>query len=382
VRNESANPRPPSGHQKAARRSSFITAVVWILLFGVALGYSIRYGFELSRLVSATTSKPTHRGPIRIGVYNWPGFYPLVTAQELGLFKKHGVEVELVEGKTIGELNDWIRTGHTQVTVGVLADFIILRSLGTPLQMILATDYSLADVIVGLPTLRKPRDLTGKRIGLAELNSFAEYFVIRSLELAGVNSHSVQLRTISPDQVADAILKGEIDAGHTWDPYLTEGLRRGLRPILSSAENPRLVIDGIAFREEVAQNLEATIAIARSFFEALQLQKTDPKTFAAIPAKYFRITEAQAQKFIDEDVKFTDLDENIHLYEESGVLRTEARAIASFFDERGMRSEPKDLAKLIDDTVIRRFEDERAMGAEGGAGSGKSAAEVSWRGEK
>lgn len=356
--------------------------IVWLVFLGTSLGYSIKFGFELSRIVSDTSSKQIQRGPIRIGVFNWPGYYPLVTAQELGLFKKHGVDVELIEGKTIGELNDWIRTGRTQVTVGVLADFIILRSLGTPLQMMIATDYSMADVIIGRPDLHQARDLTGKRIGLAELNSFAEYFVVRSLELSGINPRSVQFRTVAASRVPEAILKGEIDAGHTWDPALSEGLQRGLRPVLSSSENPRLVIDGIAFRQEIANDPEATVAIVRAFFEALQLQKTDPSKFAAIPAKYFHITEAQALKFIDEDVKFTDLDENINLYERPGLLRTEAQAIANFFDERGMGSDSNDISKLIDDTVIRRFEDERAIGAKIPTETEKASAEVSWHGGK
>ena len=341
---------------------TILVAVLWTVLLGASLGYTVKYGFELTELVKDVPTIAKHQGPIRIGVFNWAGYYPLVVAKELGLFKKYGVDVELVTGRTIGELNDWIRTGRTQATVGVLADFVILRDLGTPIRMMTATDYSLADVILGQPSIRKPQDLIGKRIGLAELNSFAEYFVVRSLELSGIKPRSVKLYTVPAQQVPEAILKKEIDAGHTWDPALSQGLQRGLKPVLSSATNPRLVIDGIAFRHEITQTIDIPLAINRAFFEAMAIQKTNSNQFTIIVSKYFGISTADARKYLDEDIRFADLDENIRLYGANGILKNEARAIGQFFAERGMGSPEDDLKSLIDESIIRRLEEERMIG--------------------
>lgn len=341
---------------------TILISLLWTIALATALGFAVKFGHDLSGLVGTQHQAPRHEGPVRIGVFSWAGYYPLVTAQELGLFKKHGVDVELAHAKTIGELNDWIRTGRTQVSVGVLVDFIILRSLGTPIRMMVATDFSIADVILSRRDIKTPKDLIGKRIGISELSSFAEYFVVRSLELAGVDPSEVYFRTVLPDEIPSAIIRGDIDAGHTWNPALQEGLQRGLTPLLSSSQNPRLVLDGIVFRAEVTQDHEIPIGIIRAFFEALALQKTDPVAFAGIPAKYFGITREQAQKFIDEDAHFTDLDENIRLYAPQGTLRKEAILVSRFFAERGMGSDASDVDALIDDTVIRRIEDERAIG--------------------
>lgn len=355
---------------------TILVAVLWTILLGSSLGYTVKYAIELTALVKDAPTVAKHRGTIRIGVFNWAGYYPLVVAQELGLFKKYGLDVELVPGKTTGELNDWIRTGRTQATVGVLADFVILRDLGTPIRMMTATDYSLADVIVGRPSLKKPHDLIGKRIGLAELNSFAEYFVIRSLELSGINPRTVDLYTVPAQQVPEAILNGEIDAGHTWDPALARGLRRGLKPVLSSSTNPRLVIDGIAFRSEITQTLDAPLAIIRAFFEAMAFQKTDSGKFTAIVSKYFRIDPAEAQRYLEEDIRFADLDENIRLYGANGILKTEALEIARFFADRGMGNPEDDLKSLIDESVIRRLEDEQTIGFSPSPQNGRATSRV------
>ncbi len=359
---EDQNPASRLAEQTGFSVRTILISLLWTIALATALGFAVKYGIDLSRLVGTQVQVPRHQGPVRIGIFSWAGFYPLVTAQELGLFKKHGIEVELLHAKTIGELNDWIRTGRTQVSAGVLADFIILRRLGTPIQMMTATDFSTADVILSRKDIKTPRDLLGRKVGIAELNSFAEYFVVRSLELAGVNPRDVNFYTVPAAEIPDAILKGEIDAGHTWNPALSDGLQRGLKPLISSAQNPRLVLDGLVFRSEVAHDYEVPLAVTRAFFEALALQKTDPVTFAAIPAKYFGISREQAQKFIDEDVRFADLDENIRLYAPHGVLRKEALIISQFFAERGMGSNDSDMANLVDDTVIRRIEDERAIG--------------------
>ncbi len=341
---------------------TILIGIIWTVLLGTAIGVSIKYGIELSQLVSTNVNRAPHHGPIRVGVYNWAGFYPLVVAKDHGLFAKHGLNVELVRAESVGELNDLIRTGRTQVSVGVLADFIVLRRMGTPIRMMVATDYSLADVILGSSKLRNAKDLAGKNIGLSELNSFAQYFVVRSLELAGVNARNINFYTVPPERVPAAILKGEIDAGHTWNPHLADGLGRGLKIVLSTANTPRLVLDGIVFRQEVAEDARIPIGVTRAFFEALAIQKSNPVAFAESPAKYFEISKSQAQKFIDEDVRFADLDENIRLFDAGGILRKEASAIAQFFAQRGMGGSEFEIKDLIDDSVIRQLEDERAIG--------------------
>lgn len=359
-------PSPLNPEPRGFAVKTILIGMAWTILFGLALGYVVKFGLELSHIVNSEQTD-LHEGPIRIGVYNWPGYYPVIVASEAGLFKKYGVAVELVTSKTVSELNDWIRTGYTQATVGTLPDFIILRAHGTPIRMMMATDYSVSDVVLAKPSIRGPKDLIGKKIGLSELNSFAEYFLIRSLELNGIRAQSVNLYTVPPEHIADAILSGEIDAGHTWDPSLADGLKRGLRPVLTSAQNPRLVIEGMAFRNEVLRDVNGDIRIplgvARAIFEALEMQQKDPAQFASVAAKFFGIAPEAAQTFISNDVRYTDLDENIHLYAVEGLLRQEAHKILKFFSERGLGGEQADLEHLIDDSVILRMEDERTIGA-------------------
>ncbi len=362
-----STPQPSQKIKRSTEATGFaaktiIVAILWTVLLGASLGITFKYGIELSQLVATNPSTPPHEGPVRIGVFNWVGYYPLVVAKELGLFEKQGIQVELVHAKSVGELNDLIRTGRTQVSVGVLADFIVLRRLGTPIRMMVASDYSISDVILASPKIKNAKDLAGKRIGLAELDSFAQYFVFRSLELAGVNSRLVNFYTVAPEKISAAILSGEIDAGHIWNPYLAEGISRGLKPVLSTADNPQLAIDGIVFRAEVSEDTRIPMAVTRAFFESLALIKSDPVAFASASARYFGISNKQAQKFIDEDVRFADLDENIRLYGANGVLRKEANAIGSFFAEHGMGGEDIDIKSLIDDSIIRQLEDERAIG--------------------
>jgi ABC-type nitrate/sulfonate/bicarbonate transport system substrate-binding protein len=224
--------------------------------------------------------------------------------------------------------------------------------------MLMAIDHSLADVILASPKIRNPSDLRGKRIGIAELNSFTEYFVTRSLESAGVPTASVKLFTVAPEDVPDAILKGEIDAGHTWDPALARGLEKGLRPILTSASaldsKTFSITDGIVFRTEVLQSGAIATGIVQAIFEAMEMQKSDPARFAAIAAQAFGISATDALRFIKEDIRYIDLSENVKIY--SGPeLHDEVLAIDKFFSERGMGHSETGSRGLIDDSIIRKI---------------------------
>lgn len=333
--------------------------MAWIVLLLVSLAYAFNYGIELTKIIR---NSPTPQKPIEvvtIGSYNWPGYYPIAVAYELGLFKKYGANVKLERAKTLTELNDWFRTGHTQVTSGVLADFVALSDLGTPMKMLMAIDYSISDAILAKTSIKTSKDLVGKRIGLSELNSFGEYFLIRALRELGISPKSVKLYTIEPSRVPEAILNGEIDAGHTWDPALTRGIRSGLRIIFSSADlhlNP--IVDGVAFRDEVLDNQKLALAIVRAIFESMEMQKTDPKQFARVAAKFYGIPPEEVAGYLEKDVRFTDLKENIRLFTET-TLKDEVAAIAELFADRGSGTTSDEDKSVIDDRIIRLLEQEQ-----------------------
>jgi ABC-type nitrate/sulfonate/bicarbonate transport system substrate-binding protein len=67
-------------------------------------------------------------------------------------------------------------------------------------------------------SIRKPVDLKGKRIGIP-LQTTAEFYLGRYLQLNGINLSDVTAIDIQPTQLGEALIKGEVDAVLVWDPY-------------------------------------------------------------------------------------------------------------------------------------------------------------------
>jgi NitT/TauT family transport system substrate-binding protein len=64
---------------------------------------------------------------------------------------------------------------------------------------------------------------------------------------------------IDAARVPDALRRGVVDAGETWNPYLEALPREGYRVLYTSAETPGLIQDCIATRESVAAQSPAAL---------------------------------------------------------------------------------------------------------------------------
>lgn len=345
---------------------------LWVLGFSLSLATAVFYAYQLSHFLNGEPAKRQSHDSIQIAIIDWAGYYPIVVAKELGLFKRYGLNVDVRLAPNLIEMNDWIRTGKIQAATGVLADFYLMRDLGAPIQMIVATDYSLGDTLLAGKHIRTAHDLVGKRIGIAEMNSWAEYFIFELLRTAGVDPERVQFRTVAPDQIPKAIHDGAIDAGHTWDPVLSAGIKSGLHPVLSSKIRPQLVISGLAVREEILgvtdDGNRVDVGLVQAIFEAQKVATEDPVRFARIAQRFLftnnvEWSESSIIESMTHNTDFCDLKKNTAGFAANGVFRIETKNISDFFEARGVTNTKIAAIDLLNDNAIRRIEDENTLHA-------------------
>lgn len=63
------------------------------------------------------------------------------------------------------------------------------------------------------------QDLVGKRIGITR-KSISDFLLSRYLTLNGIDQAKVELVDLPPKSIANSLIKGEIDAGLTWEPSI------------------------------------------------------------------------------------------------------------------------------------------------------------------
>lgn len=221
--------------------------------------------------------------PLKVGWSLWPGWYPLVIAQEQGLFAKHGVEVELtlypLYSQAITELDSAKADG-----VGlVVGDALPLYKDGD-VKLVLITDNSDGgDAIMASNEVTSPADLRGKRIGVG-LGTFGEVLVREMLERNNLSVGDVTLVNVAPESLP-AELGKTVDAGHTYEPFASQAVQSGYHAVFSSADTPGLIPDVFVFRSKVTtERPEDVRAFIAAFFEAQEWMLANPSEAAALIA--------------------------------------------------------------------------------------------------
>lgn len=207
--------------------------------------------------------------PIKIGINVWPGYAHAFIAQEKGLFKKNGVDVELMLKKEQYESLELYRDGGCDGVFTVMPDVIKLNSEGILTKIVYVVDYSTTgDVIIANPKIDSLLELRGKTISFEEVSSFSHIFVLKSLEKAGLGEADVYFKNVPGHQVLAELENGSIDAGHTWNPTKTEAVNKGYKVVAYAKDTADIIIDVLAFNSEIIkQRPEQIKAIVKSLLE-------------------------------------------------------------------------------------------------------------------
>lgn len=224
------------------------------------------------------------RPPLKVGYVLWPGFYPLLIAQEKGFFEKHGVKVEPKVYATIGEEYTAYASGGLDGMGLVIGDLLPLLQ-GDSSRVILVTDFSDgADQVVAAADIVSAANLRGKRIGV-KLGSFGELLIRKMLEEANIGIAEVTLVDVSPE-LLPAALGSTVDAGHTYEPFTSQSLAKGGHMVFDSSKVPGLIPDVMAFQTSVVKERPEDLkAFVAAWFEAIAWWQANPAEAATLLAK-------------------------------------------------------------------------------------------------
>jgi ABC-type nitrate/sulfonate/bicarbonate transport system substrate-binding protein len=112
---------------------------------------------------------------------------PIWVAKEEGLFKRFGTDPDLIliEGGTRGA--QALISGDLPIMGMSGQPVISARARGSDLTMIAGTVNKMNYVLVGAPTVKKPEDLKGKRIGAAQAGTASYHAVLLGLKHWGLD---------------------------------------------------------------------------------------------------------------------------------------------------------------------------------------------------
>jgi NitT/TauT family transport system substrate-binding protein len=247
---------------------------VFIAVFATALA-----ALPATTLFAATPAK------VHVVVIDADGFEAFF-AQELGMFKRAGLDVELsnlTKGQAAVEA---VATGNAQIGIANTLTLAQAREHGLPISWI-----SPAAVAVNSNPIKSARDLTGKVVGTISLSGLLRLTLNAWIDRNGGDSAAVKFVELVPAQVAPALERGTVDAATLTDPMLT-AVRSQIRSIgnpFDGLGNPRIIVSAwFGSNEWLAQNPQTVTAFSAAIREAARWAN-DPKNAkqaTAIITKY------------------------------------------------------------------------------------------------
>jgi NitT/TauT family transport system substrate-binding protein len=154
-------------------------------------------------------------------------YLPTVLANQLGLYKQAGVDVEMISLKGGSEALTAVLGGSADVVSGYYEHTVRLAAKGKALQSIVVYDQFPGLVLVVSPkhnaTVNSVSDLVGKTVGVSAPGSATDYFLKYSLFKAGKDPKSAATIGIGLGSSAVAAMEqGSVAAAVMLDPAVTQ----------------------------------------------------------------------------------------------------------------------------------------------------------------
>jgi len=294
--------------------------------------------------------------PIKLGITLWVPNFLAYIAQEKGYFKKNNVEVNMTLLQNYGNVVNNYSNGEFDGIFTVYSDAIIQHSTGIDTKVVYNVDSSFkADAIVGKGN--NLSDVKGKKIGVDGINSFSHFFVLKSLENAGLEEGDVQFVNVPAQNTSQALQKDQIYAGHTYAPFLSDALKKGYKILSTGATIPGIITNVMAFHSSIVEQRPQDIQnIIRSMDEAKADYDKNKDQDIAIMSLKSGLSKAAIIEGM-ENAKIFDLNYNHQTSmnknsNQTSSLYVSGNYIAKFYAERGVISEYPNIDEIVDSKFV------------------------------
>jgi len=221
---------------------------------------------------------------------------PIWVAQEEGLFKKHGLDLELIHIASTSKAIQSMLSGEIQFTTADALNSIQAVAAGADVVMICEGVNRFVFSLMARGDLRRVADLKGKKIGITRIGSSTHTAVLYVASKAGLGANDYTLLQLGEvPNILTTLLAGQIDAGALSPPTNSRAKKAGLHELVNlgvdGPEYPSTVI--ASTRAYVKTNPENTRRMVRALGEGLNLFKANRQIGIRAIQKYARLNDPE-----------------------------------------------------------------------------------------
>jgi NitT/TauT family transport system substrate-binding protein len=235
-------------------------------------------------------------------------------AQNAGIFKKHGIVLDIFYTQGAGETLQAVISGSADLgiglgTLGVMGAY----AKGAPIRIIGATMTGANDTYLYVPAnspIRSLKDADGRTVAFSTVGS-STHMVVLGLE----RQVGVKLKTVaagSATATLTQVMSGQIDVGWAAAPFGVEAVEQGKIRVIARAS------DVVAYRTQTSRVLAANLValerrkdvferFMRAYREGLDWLYSDPAALTAY-AEWAGTSDRIARRLRDEFLPKTDIE--------------------------------------------------------------------------
>jgi NitT/TauT family transport system substrate-binding protein len=259
----------------------------------------IRYsGFVLAVIVLLYGAGKVHAEKIRIAYSAISGAQlPLWVAQDKGLFKRQGLDTDLLYIGGGSVVVQAMLGGEVQFTRAAAPGIVQASLRGADLVMIANTVNTLVYSVMTRPDIKSPEDLRGKVLGVTRLGGATDYVVgLLSKKWGFQRGKDFKVfQTGGMPQLLTAVQTGVVDAGIISPPSNLQGLKIGLKELIDVSDI------GIVFansplsttRSVIRSQRDMVLRTLRAYCEGIQQARNDKDSAIKILGKNARVEDPE-----------------------------------------------------------------------------------------
>lgn len=241
-------------------------------------------------------------------------------AQDEGLFKKHGLDVELIHIASTSRAIQSMLSGEIHYTTADALNSIQAVGAGADVVMFCEGVNRFVFSIMARPEIKRLADLKGKKIGITRIGSSTHTAVQFAVNKAGLAANDYSLLQLGEvPNILTTLLAGQIDAGALSPPTNSRAKKAGLFELLNlgtdGPEYPSTVI--ASTKAYVKANPENTRRMVRALAEGLAIFKNNRQIGIRALQKYTRLKDSDILE--DTYMQFRDAFDAVPYVSKTGI---------------------------------------------------------------
>jgi len=217
-------------------------------------------------------------------------------AHDEGLFKKNGLDVELLHIPSSSLIIQTILAGEVAISYVDGRNTIQSNLTGSDMVLIAGVTNRFPFTFMARPEFKRVSDLRGKRIGVTRIGSSTHTVTLYVLNQAGLKPGDYEIVPLGEvPNILIALAAGRIDAGPLSSPTTIRARKAGLFDLATPAKDgPEYVSIAVgATRAYIRANAEIVRRFMRAYAEAVHLFKSNKPIALKALQKYTRVTDLE-----------------------------------------------------------------------------------------